>query len=233
MKTLRIIPILLVAAVMATSAFSCSTDDDDYGNVSATPINTPNAVVTLKTMHGHLYMQLDDSTLLYPTNLLTNPYGDKEIRALVNIVKFKSEDATDVYSNATQVYVHWMDSILTKPIAPSLGAEDDATYGNDPLEIVDDWTTVCEDGYLTLRFRTYFGFEVQHSVNLVRGTEPYEVVLHHNAYGDLDGAVSDGIVAFRLDSLPDTNGKTEELTLKWNSFNGEKSAKFKYKTRKE
>ena len=35
-----------------------------------------------------------------------------------------------------------------------------------------------------------------------------------------------------LDSLPDTEGKTVKLKLKWKSFNGEKTAEFDYCTRK-
>ena len=38
--------------------------------------------------------------------------------------------------------------------------------------------------------------------------------------------------SFNLDRLPDTEGKTVKLTLKWNSFSGEKSAEFDYCTRK-
>ena len=35
-----------------------------------------------------------------------------------------------------------------------------------------------------------------------------------------------------MDSLPDTEGKTVKLKLKWKSFNGEKTAEFDYCTRK-
>ena len=54
----------------------------------------------------------------------------------------------------------------------------------------------------------------------------------HNAFGDTNGRMGDGLVAFKLDGLPDTQGKTVKLTLKWNSFSGEKSAEFDYCTRK-
>lgn len=95
-----------------------------------------------------------------------------------------------------------------------------------------DWTTVVEDGYLTLRFRTYFGGMRTHIVNLVKTDKPYEVRLYHNAAGDFKNRVQDGLIAFRLSDLPDTGGKEVYLTLKWRSFSGEKSVKFKYRTRK-
>ena len=48
----------------------------------------------------------------------------------------------------------------------------------------------------------------------------------------MNGVFGDGMVAFNLAQLPDTQGKVVDLTLKWNSFSGEKSAKFKYCSRK-
>ena len=88
-----------------------------------------------------------------------------------------------------------------------------------------------EDGYLTLRFRTYFGNRTKHVVTLVKGANPYEVVLHHDAKGDVRGVVKDGLVAFRLSDLPDTHGNAVDLTLKWKSFSGVKSVTFKYTSR--
>lgn len=44
--------------------------------------------------------------------------------------------------------------------------------------------------------------------------------------------MGDGLVAFKLDGLPDTNGKTVKLKLKWKSFTGDKSAEFDYCTQK-
>lgn len=104
------------------------------------------------------------------------------------------------------------------------------------MEIVNDWVTIAEDGYLTLRFRTKWGdYNKAHFVNLLLGqnpSDPYEVEFRHNAYGDTYGTVGDGLVAFKLVGLPDTNGKTVPLTLKWKSFSGDKSAVFDYCTQK-
>lgn len=63
-----------------------------------------------------------------------------------------------------------------------------------------------------------------HFVNLLHVPEadnPYVVEFRHNAYGDVYGREADALVAFSLDRLPDTEGKTVKLTLKWNSFSGE------------
>ena len=219
--------LLVLGAVLSSlSLQSCENDDNyDYS------VNYPNALVTINTNSstGQVYLQLDDETTVLPTNMKTSPYGNKELRALTNL---KIQDGQGGHYSKS-AYVNWIDTILTKNMVRSMGAKDDEVYGKDPLEIVKNWTTSVEDGYLTLRFRTYFGNGTKHVVNLVKGAQPYEVILHHNAMGDTKGYVRDGLVAFRLSDLPDTQGKTVDLTLKWQSFSGAKSVHFKYKSRKQ
>lgn len=219
--------IALAIAVSGMTLQSCLDDDDSYN------LRFPNALVTVKTAADQtFFLQLDEKTTLLPTNLKQSPYGDKEVRALVN---YKNVDEpSGAYNQA--VHINWMDSLLTKPIAPDLGEENDQVYGTDPVEMVNDWVTIAEDGYLTLRFRTVRGSSPQkHFVNLLQGNNPenpYEVEFRHNAYGDTYGQEADGLVAFKLDALPDTEGKTVKLKLKWKSYSGEKSAEFDYCTRK-
>ena len=216
--------LIVLGVLLGTMSLHSCLNDDDTDN----SVNYPNALVTIKTNSstGQVYFQLDDETTILPTK--TSPYGNKEVRALTNI---RVQDGQNGHYSKS-AYVNWVDTILTKNMARSLGKKDDETYGKDPVEIVKDWTTVVEDGYLTLRFRTYFGSGKKHIVSLVKGEKPYEVVLHHNAAGDTRGFIRDGLVAFRLNDLPDTQGKTVDLTLKWQSFSGMKSVTFKYKSRK-
>lgn len=221
---------LAVATVIATSiGFQSCLDDDDN---NAYYLRYPNALVTVKeAADGVFFLQLDDKTTLLPTNVKTSPFGDKEVRALMNYSEV--DEASGEYTKA--VHINWIDSILTKPIAPDLGEENDEIYGTDPVEIVNDWVTLAEDGYLTLRFRTVWGGSKKHFVNLLLGQNPenpYEVEFRHNAYGDTYGETGDGLVAFKLDELLDTEGKTVKLKLKWKSFSGDKSAEFDYCTRK-
>lgn len=221
--------LLFVGAIVCTIGLQSCLDDDDN---NAYYLRYPNALVTVKgTADDAFFLQLDDKTTLLPTNVKTSPFGDKEVRALVNYSEV-NEPSGD-YTKA--VHINWIDSILTKPIAPDLGEENDEVYGTDPVEIVNDWVTIAEDGYLTLRFRTIWGGSKKHFVNLLLGQNlenPYEVEFRHNAYGDTYGSEGDGLVAFKLDELPDTEGKTVKLKLKWKSFSGEKSAEFDYCTRK-
>lgn len=205
---------------------SCLDDDDDFSRLY------PNALVTVKEAADEtVFFQLDEETTLLPVNITSHPFDSKEVRTLVNYEEV--DDPTEEYDQA--VRVNWIDSIRTKPMAPNLGEDNDNEYGNDPVEIVSDWVTIAEDGYLTLRFRTMWSqLGITHYVNLIptnNPENPYEVQFKHDANGDVSGRVGDGLVAFRLDQLPDTEGETVKLKLIWDSFNGEKSMEFDYRTR--
>lgn len=221
---------ILTALCLSMGVQSCLDDDDN--NLSLSHYYA-NALVTVKQSADNTpYLQLDDSTTLRPVNMTTSPFGEKEVRALANIEL--ADAAPQEYDKA--VFINWIDSILTKPMAPNLGEEENnRTYGNDPVEILNDWVTIAEDGYLTLRFATRWGNGQPHFVNLISTQNPdnsYEVEFRHNAFGDTEGKMGDALVAFKLDELPDTQGETVKLKLKWNSFSGEKSAEFDYCTRK-
>lgn len=223
MKCLNyLLPVMLLLPAFAVQ--SCDDDDDNFSK------NQANAVVTLKTNpdDNTFYMQLDDSTTVLPSNIKTSPVGKKEVRALVNL-KF-TKNRVSPYSR--EAYINWIDTIRTKDMAQSHGDENTKLYGNDPVEIVNHWSTCVEDGYLTLRFRTYYRNGSTHRLNLVKGDKPNEVVLYHDAAGDNSGFVRDGLMAFRLESFPESTGTPVEMTLKWKSYSGEKTLKFKYIPRK-
>ncbi len=214
---------IIAAAVSATALLmpSC-TDLDSKGPWML----KPSAVVTVKPQpDGQFIMQLDENTVLIPTNLKTSPFGKKEVRALVNYTESESRAAT-----TRNVCVNWIDSIRTKNTVPSLGDLNDTKYGNDPIEIVKDWLTVAEDGYLTLRIRTIWGcLNVRHSINLltdVNPENPYELELRHDANGDVNGELGDALIAFNLKNLPHAEGENIIIKLNWNSYTGPKSVEF-------
>ena len=226
-KLFRFLSLALLLVTGACSLQSCDNDDDN-DELIIDPYFGANAIVTVKTdsTSGLCYLQLNDSVRLLPTYMKQSPFGNKEVRALA-MVRYTGENAD---KNYPCVYVDRLDSIRTKMMSPAVDNMD-KVYGNDPLEIVKDWSTVCEDGYLTLRFRTYFSGAATHTLRLVR-TGDNTVTLYHDANNDVQGRVGDGLIAFRLNDLPDTEGKYKDITLKWTSFAGEKSVTFKYKTRK-
>ena len=220
-KTFLLLFVLLPMAMIFTS---CGDDRD------VSPLY--NGLVTIRyTESDVLYFQLDDVRTLYPVNMGNSKLWIDGQRALINFYVVDEDDKG--FTDA--VYVNWIERVLTKSMVESKGVENDLVYGKDPVEIVRDWVTVVEDGYLTLRFRTYWSGGVTHTVNLLAGVNPanpYEVEFRHNAKGDYDYYVGDGLVSFDLGKLPDTEGKTVKLTLKWMSFSGPKSVVFDYCTSK-
>lgn len=206
---------------------SCSDDLDDGGQMMM------NAMVTVKPNADNtaVTLQLDDYTVLHPENLQKSPFGTKEVRARACL------DYKD--SQKQHVDVVWLDSVLTKKLVKNQGSEDEnrKTYGNDPLNILNDWITVAEDGYLTLHFATVFGNGAQHKLNLVHRDDvntPYYFTLYHDAQGDFTGLEQDGIVAFKLYDLPALQeiDQPVQITLEWNTRVGTQTAKFKYNPRK-
>lgn len=221
MKKYGIIPLM---AISVSAMMQSCDDDDDYS------YRFPNAIVTVKSSDGgnSAYLQLDDSTTLLPVNMPTSPFGKKEVRAFTNF-SYSDEDC-GIYDIAVEV--NWIDSILTKSTAPDMGAKNDSIYGNDPVELIGDWFTLVEDGYITLRFRTIWGScGKPHFVNLLAGTNsqnPYELEFRHNASGDTYGTPGDAVVAFDIKNLPETDGKDVKLIVKYKSPYGYKYAEFRY-----
>lgn len=217
----------IVGVVVLMMLPSCTNDDD------SPELLRPTALVTVcPNADGSFIMQLDNATQLVPTNLKTSPFGTKEVRALVN---YTETNVSPQDKKVRNVEVNWLDSIRTKLPVETLGKQDEVKYGNDPIEIVQDWVAVAEDGYLTLRIRTLWGSpHATHILNLVTGTnpeDPYELELRHDAKGDKNGRWGDALIAFNLNKLPRGDAGIAKIKLKWKSFTGDKSAKFEIKMR--
>lgn len=214
----------LVLAVAGLSLQSCLDDDNDSYSAGF-----PNALVTVKTTDDNkTYFQLDESTTLYPENITTELYDGKQVRALMN---FEEVDKQTPGFTKT-VRVNWIDSIRTKDMVLLSDKVTQEWLGNDPVEIVNDWVTVAEDGYLTLCVRTVWGNPSKvHYMNLlgdVNPENPFEVELRHNASGDIYGSLGNALIAFRLNEIPAEIPEGQMLTVKWKAFNGtEKKANFK------
>ena len=236
MKRIKTLMLLMVVALTAVSLQSCDDDDDDYYpafNLATVTLKAP------KVDGGKWFMQLDDSTTLEATNIASHPYDNRELRAYIRYNDIKDMASAPASTSAIQkmysVNVLTIDTILTKKMDPMVEntAEE---YGSDPVEVVNSWETVAEDGYMHIRFRTRFGYNGKHRMTLVHRTDaedPYTVEFLHDANGDTNGQVADGMVAFRLDDSFNEGNDPIEITLKWKSYSGEKSAKFKYTPRKD
>jgi len=209
--------IFIALAAMVAATVSISSCRSDNYNPDGLLVN---AIVTVKSEGGRCALQVEDDIKVYPTNIKDGIFGGREVRALTQFTSKGTSPLTD----GQEVSLLWIDSVLTKK---AIVAEAGVEYGNDPVDIYNDWLTVAEDGYVNLHIRTYFGYSgVSHWVNLVGGTNPdnpYEFVFHHDANGDIDVRTDETELAFDIkDFLPETPGEVE-LTIKFESFSGPKS----------
>lgn len=227
----KIFALMTVALLAMTSFLLQSCDDDDNNHVTY-------AVVTVKPNadNSAFVMQLNDSVQLMASNVAISPFGTKEMRALIG---FTAADGQQAEGELTRVNVLWMDSILTKRVADNLGEEaNKEAYGDEPVEVVNSWETVAEDGYLNLRFRGYWGdLKKAHAINLVHRTDanqPYLLQLYHDNRGDEGTTVADGLVAFRLPEAFNEADEPITITLQYESYSGKlKTVNFKYIPRKD
>lgn len=231
MKTLKTLIGMVGILLFSLSFYSCLNDDNDYYD------NLSWGIVTVKPLSDtSYYLQLDDSTTLQPVGNYIPYFGlEKERRALLSFTFLN--DPVEGYDHAIQVIR--IDSILTKTIVDDLGEQNDEVYGNDPVQLATyPWSAEgiwIEDGYLNIHFFSYFGNTKPHLLNLVRthdAASSYELEFRHNAYDDPKISEGQGLVAFRLNSLPDTNGQTVKLKIKYKSFEGDKVVELDYNSAK-
>lgn len=225
MKTLKTFLLVLGTILVSSTLYSCLDDDEGYslGNFSV-------GVVTVKPISGDTYyLQLDDSTSLWPSNGVKPYFGlDKERRAFANFtVLGKGQELNVDYDYV--IRLNRIDSVLTKSIAEDLGEKNDEYYGNDPIWMKSAW---IEDGYLTFQFESYFDGVTKHFINLVKmeGSDTYELEFRHNAFNSHSGGKGWGLASFRLNSLPDTNGETVKMKIKYKDYEGEKVIELDYKS---
>lgn len=238
MKNKKFYILSAIAIVFGMTVFqSClDDDDDDYYNYF------PNALVTVKQGKEGFYFQLDDKTTLKPKDFAINGYK-KEVRALANldIIGYDNWDdaVEDLGREMLPTKVNYLDTILTKTMSPSVGNLEAnlKEYGKAGVEVMNHWTTVCEDGYLTLNLRFPYG-SVPSKISLIYGVNPenpYEVLLTRDFDSTSAYEWVNAFVAFDLSKLPDTGDKKVKLKLTWKAINngGEmKSHEFDYQTRK-
>lgn len=224
---LLLLPLMVAIPLFASS---CLNDDDDYDDIYYDPAVGPyNALVTVKiASDGSNYFQLTDSTVVIPTNM--SEEIDEETRALCYLEYEEDYMRTDTVKASVKSFK----KVLTKQTILNDSDEGKGAITNqDPVEILNDWTTVCEDGYLTLHFAAQWGSAgSSHIMNLVKISDnPLTFRFCHDKNGDYGTDWGNGIVAFNMkDFLQDTTDNTKygSFTLQWLSYEGEKNVTFKY-----
>ena len=198
------------------------------------------AIGTLRSQDGVRYIKLDEKTC----SQVMNPETLSDIMDGTRIfLEFRYVVSGSVVPFCTDaILVEWatpidQGTVYVLDFVEAFSAEkiDSGKY-TDPMDIVTDWMTSLEDGFLTLHYQIPQSGNKKHSFALYRGMNGngnYTFYLVHDADGD-KGAVSDGIVCFDVsDVLPDTNGETVKLSLVYIDLNNtEKRLTVEYRSPK-
>ena len=215
--------------LLLTAYWGCSMMEagDNIGGLPAEGAEDYTAIVSVRiSPTDTVYFQVDDQTRLFPVGDQA-PYRGLE-RILCGVRVYG--ETIPNYGFPAQVF--WFDS-LDKGVMTA----DASVQGEDPVWIISDWMTSCEDGFLTLHYEAWWGeLTVPHGLYLVSGLnpgDPYELWLRHDAKGDGRLRKDDALVYFDLQSLPDTGDSAATLTLKWKNGEGQVAEKqFAYRTRR-
>lgn len=211
---------LVLVITMSLFGLNACQDDDDY-SLDKFAIE----IMTVVPDGDTYYLRRDNGEKLWPFATNCPGYNSSKTRAQVNYTMLS--DSIPGFSHG--IKINWIENILTKNISPYRGAENDSIYGTDPVKII---AMNIGDGYLNIRFAANFGNTgAKHLISLIQDQEvntPYALELRHQAYGDNALYAAEGLVAFDLSSLLNTGGQTVELTIKVNTFEGEKSYKLAY-----
>lgn len=175
------------------------------------------AIVTVKeSPEGVIYFQLDDDTVLYPQNYKDPFTGMKRIMCGITVP-----------AGSNECYLTWMDYLVEGALLT--GEADD-----DGMDVLDDWMTSVEDGFLTVHYSAWWGSgSVEHLLLLKSDDNPYELRLIHSMNGDEKLEKADALVYFDInDLIPDTEGTYKDLTIKWKDCASEdKSRVFRFRSR--
>lgn len=172
------------------------------------PKNNDLGIGTIRSREGVRYVWLDASTV----GMIVNPDEVKDIA-----------DGTRVFIQYRCVVLpptlpdFCTDAILVEWAAPvDVGevSSEAQTRQGDPVSVIRDWMTNLEDGFVTLHYASPSKGIASHGFCLCPGEKENEYRLIHDANGDTEGDLTDGLICFDVASLlPDTEGKTVTLSL--------------------
>ena len=215
MKRLFIFFTLIVCLLSA-----CTKARDQMGFISDGSNSTITAIVTVRQdADSQVYFQVSENICLYPVNYKEPFTGPCRIICEIQID-----------SERKSCSVIWMDYLQEGTVQNTPPGKGDG------VDILDDWMTCLEDGYLTLHYFTLWGDgSVPHTLTLVTGEnpeDPYEVRLVHQSNGDAPLEEGDALIYFDLKDLPPTGENGQTLTLKWtNKAGNEIRRSFFFKSR--
>lgn len=244
MKLRLLISLCLSAGLLV----SCMAAKDDYSEWPPEEYHYPDGYQTGKTYtaiatgmyhrtgplysDGFTYLKIDDNL-----NIVDANDNLKSVSGRI-YCQFRLLDEKPA-SNFFPAEIDWYESVELGQYGPLAGGTGFATIDDaddDGLDVIEDWMTSLEDGYLTFHYSAWWGNKMHYLV-LTPDDEnkPLELTLRHDSRDDEKLEKADALICFDINSL--SNYIDEEnvtITVKWkNSVGGHAEKKFLFKGRED
>ena len=171
------------------------------------------AIGTVRSRDGVRFIRLD----MKSCSQVMNPNEIADIKDGTRVfLQYRYVVAGSIADFCTDaILVEWASTLDMGEVCYDMQAR-----AGDPVDILGDWITSLEDGFLTLHYAIRASGSVKHGFSLYPSADPDTYRLVHDAYRDTGGSQIDGIVCFDVSHLlPDTEGKTVELHLDYIDLN--------------
>lgn len=196
--------ILHILSILALSMtlYSCSKGSDyEYLPVDNAPYSFISddqsnlAIGTVKEREGVRFIQLDPASAAFvvnPSEISEIPTGN---RVFLEYRRVLSSETPEFCTEA--ILVEWTSPLDVGDIVYYMMAPE-----GDPVSIMPDWITSVEDGFLTIHYAFPSKGKASHSFSLNPegpvGKDSYGFRLVHEANGDTEGEMTDGIICFPI-----------------------------------
>lgn len=215
--------LLLLAVGCAKEEMTPRPDPVDNSNAPAEDqAPTQNTFATLLSHGQDRFLRVDgqyDWLIVNPAAAAAFP-DDTRVLATLEESSESTFDKT-LYSSAVSVIL--MEAVETAYTAArdsGTTAPDNAYFGT-PLQIIFDWITTAEAGYLTLHYRILQSGAVKHRFELRPYGTDYDYALFHDSQEDAGEDPGEGVVCFRLSPEPQAaEGETTRIRLHYLDFSG-------------
>ena len=220
-------------------------DKGDKGTGFDEPVNITDLVTVKISADGIVYLQYHEYKLLPETALNYT----RQTRAIAE-VHINPRQQGDYW----ECMVKWIEPLETvyynmggeSSVPPTgvLGSPSSNPGGNNGYDVVwgdgfdivsDDSLTRLEDGYLTIRYRTWWGeHPVQHNFSIRNTSDgPFVFRIVQNSQGDAHDVLSDALMCFDITSLANIINSDTTITINWKKLDGSYGSKdFEYKAGK-
>ena len=206
--------VVLLAPACSKADFELAPDRNYYDKGSKEGV----AIGTVRSQDGVRFIRLDGvsrSQVMNPNEIKDIPDGTRVYLQFRYVV-----DASVASFCSDAILVEWASPLDVGAVVSYTYDSATKSSGNDPIDILVDWMTSLEDGFLTLHYSIPSSGNVKHDFSLHPGKSKEEWQLVHDAHGDTKGTLIDGIICFDVAGLlPDTMGETVKLSLDYIDLN--------------